>query len=216
MIEPLRFNHEACPAFPISKPVFCEICLSSRSKMKNPNVASKYCINCLSKRFMCEECDDSTHRLGVYRNHLRRIIVLGHGVRKALITRGDGVSFPLPLDRVKIKIKSRIFHEGKLIHREPVRHLDFIAGLSGKTVHIQVLGARNLLASDLGGTSDPFVKVLYCGTSMGSTRVRPRALNPKWDNESYIVPMSPTLPPTRGMAKSQREMVKLEVYDYDW
>lgn len=216
MIEPLRFNEEKSPTFPIERPVWCEVCQATKSKRNNPNVADKYCMNCFQRRFLCVSCDDTVHRIGATRTHRRRIIVLGHGVRKNMKTRGDGVSFPKTLDMAQIKLDSKVYLEGKLINKEPPRYLNFMVGLSGATVHVQVLGARNLVAADMSGTSDPFIKALYCGRSLGLTRVRPRALNPKWDNETFIVPMDSKLPDPRNMPKSSKEMFKLEVYDYDW
>ena len=79
-----------------------------------------------------------------------------------------------------------------------------------------MLGAKNLVSADLSGTSDPFVKASYSGKMLGTTRVRPRALNPKWDNETFLVPMDPRLPEPRKVSNSQKDVFRLEVYDYDW
>ena len=49
-----------------------------------------------------------------------------------------------------------------------------------------------------------------------ATRVRPRTVNPKWSNETLIVPVDPNLPAPRDLKRSQRELFRLEVYDYDW
>jgi len=122
----------------------------------------------------------------------------------------------LPLDFVEIRMKARVFNNGKLVHREPQSIMSYQAGLSGKSVHVQVLGARNLLAADFGGSSDPYVAAVYSGRKIGYTRVRPKALNPKWDNESFIVPMDPHLPDPKNSSRALKGMFRLECYDYDW
>jgi Ca2+-dependent lipid-binding protein len=83
--------------------------------------------------------------------------------------------------------------------------MTYQAGLSGKSVHVQILGAKNLLAADFGGSSDPYVAAIYSGRKIGYTRVRPKALNPKWDNETFIVPMD--LYPAFNAASKQLNMV---------
>jgi len=50
---------------------------------------------------------------------------------------------------------------------------------SGGTLQVRVLAARNLIAADRGGTSDPYVK-LRVGTERNKTRVIKKCLNPKW------------------------------------
>lgn len=138
MIEPLRFNEEHCPVYSMERPVFCEICRFSRAKKNNPNVADKFCPTCVQKQFLCSECDHQAHRVGPLRLHMRRIIVLGHGVRKVTKVRGDGVNFPLPMDKVEVILVSKIYHDGKEINREPPRRYQFMTGLSGLTMHVQV------------------------------------------------------------------------------
>jgi hypothetical protein len=93
----------------------------------------------------------------------------------------------LPLDFVEIRYKARVYNNGKLVHREPQAIMKYQAGLSGKSVHVQVLGARNLLCADFGGSSDPYVAAVYSGRRIGFTRVRPKALNPKWDNDYPLI-----------------------------
>ena len=94
--------------------------------------------------------------------------------------------------------------------------MTYQAGLSGKSVHVQILGAKNLLAADFGGSSDPYVAAIYSGRKIGYTRVRPKALNPKWDNETFIVPMDPYLPDPKNASRALKGMFRLECYDYDW
>lgn len=216
MLEPLRFNPEKAPPFAIDKPVFCESCLASKKKRDNPGIASRYCIECIGKRFLCADCEWEAHRFGKPQKHVRQLIVIGHGIRKTITTRGDAVNFPLPLDFVEIRYKARVYNNGKLVHREPQAIMKYQAGLSGKSVHVQVLGARNILAADFGGSSDPYVAAVYSGRRVGFTRVRPKALNPKWDNESFIVPMDPHLPDPRNASRALKGMFRLECYDYDW
>lgn len=59
-------------------------------------------------------------------------------------------------------------------------------------VHVKVLGGRELVAKDRGGTSDPFVKVgLVYGEegrmvgkdAQGKTKVVKKTVNPQWDDE---------------------------------
>lgn len=218
MIEPLRFNEEICPPLAITKPVLCTYCMGNRKTRENPNVAIKYCMDCPDKFKMlyCLQCDEQFHRVGAAKNHRRRILVLGAGVRKVVKVRGDGVSFPLPLDYVTIRVRATIYHANKVIYKEKkASYLKFFAGLSGECVHIQILGAKNLVAADSGGTSDSYVVGIYSGKKLGYTRVRPKTCNPKWINETFIVPVGTHLQDPRNTPKSQRGLFRLEVYDYD-
>jgi Ca2+-dependent lipid-binding protein len=65
-------------------------------------------------------------------------------------------------------------------------------------------------------TSDPFVTAFYCGRKIGTTRVRPRTLNPQWDNETFVVPVVENFEAPYKMASSQQDLFRLEVYDFDW
>ena len=61
-------------------------------------------------------------------------------------------------------------------------HYDFHT----KTLVLKILQAKNLLAMDLGGTSDPYVKVNLLpetGTTL-CTEVKHKNCNPKW-NETF-------------------------------
>eukprot|EP01041_Mallomonas_annulata_P009166 gene9166-18988_t len=217
MIDPLRFRRELAPSYPIEAPVFCFRCLSKGGKAaQNPSLAIKYCSSCAAgKQFSCAECDLFLHSYAHTTNHLRRIIVVGPGVRKKVISRGDGHTYPQPLDNVTIRFKTKIYHGGKLIHKEPSKQLNFQAGLSGKTVHVQILGAKRLPIADAHGSSDPFVTLMYNGIKIGSTRVRPRNLNPRWTNETFIIPVDEHLPEIIGPPKSQKHLLKIEIFDHD-
>ena len=120
------------------------------------------------------------------------------------------------MDIVRCKVQCSVFHEGKMIKKLPYSSIDFMAGLSGPCVHVQVLGCRNITASDFGGTSDPYVVAMFQGKKLGLTRVRPRTLNPRWVNETFVVPVADNLPAARNMPRSQKGLFRLEVYDYDW
>lgn len=50
----------------------------------------------------------------------------------------------------------------------------------------KVIRAENLPASDLGGKSDPFVRIVYDGREVGVTARVKRNLNPRWDHEVAI------------------------------
>lgn len=224
MIEPLRYNHEHHPTYEIARPVFCHACLCQKNSRMNPNIAVKFCAECPNSlgaekeygAYLCTACDDLNHKSSTMKSHVRQIIVVGPGVRKKLVVRGDGTSFPLPLDRVTIKLSSRIYQNGRRVHRVSAKEVSFISGMSGRCLHVQVLGARNLMVGDLHGSSDPFIVYSFCGKPLGTTRVRPRSTNPRWDNETFIVPMDENLPAPRDMPQSQKDVVRLEVYDHDW
>lgn len=224
MIEPLRYHKETALTFEVERPVFCSNCLLSKQTRNNPGLAIIYCQQCPCEvgdvqedgAFLCNICNDHTHKYGVNVDHVRQIIVVGPGVRKRVIVRGDGVSFPLPLDFVKVKMKASIYHNGIKVHTEKKQTVSFVAGMSGKCIHVQVLGARNLKGRDLTGTSDPFVVYSYCGKPVGSTRVKARTRNPRWVNETFVVPVEEHLAYPRDMMLSQKDMIKFEVMDYDW
>jgi len=77
-----------------------------------------------------------------------------------------------------------------------------------------------LRIEDVDGTSDPFVAYNFCGRQVACTRVRPRTLNPRWDNETFIVPLDMLNTSSKaseaGLLPSQRNIVKLEAFDHDW
>jgi hypothetical protein len=218
MIEPLRYNLERAPAMPITRPVFCAYCLGKKQTRNNPSVAVKYCVDCFdrSKKFFCIRCDEEFHRVGPTKDHLRRLLVIGAGVRKQVLSRGDGIYFPMPMDQVRCKVQSRIYHEGKMIKKMDPTYIDFMSGLSGECVHVQVLGCKNITAADLHGSSDPYVVGMYQGKKLGLTRIRPRTLNPRWINETFVVPVADNLQDARNMPRSQKGLFRLELYDYDW
>jgi hypothetical protein len=224
MIDPLRFDHENIPTYEVERPAYCVSCLSQRQTRNNPNIAVIFCQECpnlLGERkeygcLLCSTCNVEKHKAFACRLHIRQIIVVGPGLRKKLKQRGDGVNFPLPLDYVTISLKTKIFHNGKKVHREKKQTLRYVTGMSGKCLHIQILGARNLGISDLNYTSDPYVVYSFCGKPLGSTRIRPRTLNPKWDNETFIVPLEEAPVQPRNMIHSQKDLIKLEVFDHDW
>jgi hypothetical protein len=71
---------------------------------------------------------------------MRKLLVLGPGIRKKVLSRGDAKNFPGSLDEVKIQIKSRIFHNGSVVHYEDSKVINFQIGMSGPSVHVQLLG----------------------------------------------------------------------------
>ena len=109
MIDPLRFDTEVAPPFSVNRPVFCTVCQYNKHMKANPNVAIIYCAEC-PKRYLCKGCDELAHDLSLAKNHVRRILVVGPGVRKKVLTRGDKVNYPLPLDRRTFSIRHKLFH----------------------------------------------------------------------------------------------------------
>jgi hypothetical protein len=216
MIEPLRFAAEKAPPHIIDQAVFCGMCLADRRTRKNPKVASKYCHDCFKNNYLCLGCDAKEHGLMKTKHHVRSLLVVGPPVRKKVLTRGDAKNFPMFLDDVKIKFKARIYDNGKLINSVPVRYFEFLSGQSGDCIHVQVLGCKGLLAADAHGASDPFIAAVYCGVPLGMTRTRHRTVNPKWTNETYVVPCAADLPPPREESFSQKNLLRLEVYDRDY
>jgi hypothetical protein len=216
MIEPLRYHNERAPTFAIKHPIYCGVCASKVRRVGEVKVAAKFCSHCEKHYFQCIECDEEIHRLGVLRHHVRRTLVLGPGIRKQVLTRGDAQNFPLLFDNVHIRYNVKVLSDGKVFLKEPYRHMRYSAGVSGKCIHVQILSARKLVAGDINGTSDPFIVGMFCGKKIGSTRVRPRTLSPNWKNETFIVPVEDNLPPPRNMPRTQRDLFRLEVFDYDY
>eukprot|EP01031_Cornospumella_fuschlensis_P026289 gene26289-31756_t len=199
MIDPLRYYKEAAPTCEVERPVFCTI------GDKHEDGA-----------FYCAGCNADAHKYGRNDQHVRQTIVVGPGVRKNVLVRGDGVNFPLPLDTVTIKMKARVYQNGQLLHKIRKSTMTYIAGMSGKCVHVQILGARKLKPGDVTGSSDPFVVYSYCGRPVTSTRVKPHTLNPRWHNETFVVPMEEQMAYPRNMVHSQKDLIKFEVFDHDW
>ena len=165
----------------LRRPIFCGGCLKKKTMRKDPNVAIKHCDSCFeqTKKFLCATCDEEEHRLGPRKKHLRRLVVLGAGVRKKVLSRGDGVFFPLPMDRVNIKLQCRVYNQGKMIKKLQQTKMNYMVGLSGQCVHVQVLGAKNITAADMNGKSDPYMVALFEERSSGLR-------SEKWDSESSL------------------------------
>lgn len=218
MIEPLRYHIEKCLPYAIPKPIFCQRCLSNKKTRDNPKLVIKYCDQCPRCQLLCKECDEYAHSFVKTKDHIRRIVVVGPAVRKKIHRRGDSRSFPQLLDIVEIKFKAKVIHNGKVVHRSKPHHIAYPSGISGQCVHIQILGAKRLPIADTHGSSDPFICVSFGGRRVGTTRTRPRTINPRWMNETYIIPVGTEdehNSHTRVHKKSQ-DLVKLEVYDRDY
>ena len=78
-----------------------------------------------------------------------------------------------------------------------------------RCLFVRVIGARDLLAMDSGGTSDPFVVLRYRGLEV-SSRTIPLTLNPHWD-ETFTF----NAPPGKEELDDSDE-VELMVYDRDF
>ena len=139
---------------------------------------------------------------------MRSLLVVGSGVKKKIVTSGDKVTQPVPFDRVKIELKCKVYQEGVMVYREKWNEADFICGLSGDTIHVQVLGVEDVLATghhsdhnssnsnskngsnnSKKGFSNPFLTCSYNGFELGETRMRERTLSAVWTNETFIIPI---------------------------
>ena len=153
MIEPLRLNRVYGPVASVQQPLFCEQCRTKREFRRNPNVAIKYCSSCPLKKFFCKVCDEEVHRLKPLKSHIRNLLVVGKGVKKKVVADGDRETYPVSFDKVKIQLKCKAYQEGVLVYKEKWKDADYISGLSGDTIHVQVLGVRNILATSVHGAS---------------------------------------------------------------
>ncbi|KAK5576976.1 hypothetical protein RB653_001913 [Dictyostelium firmibasis] len=74
------------------------------------------------------------------------------------------------------------------------------------TFQIKILSARNLIAADVGGTSDPYVKIKTPATNGKDYKTRhiSKSLNPIW-NETFNI----------DLGNCVNDLVILEVYDHD-
>mmetsp|Transcript_30170 Transcript_30170/g.33711 ORF Transcript_30170/g.33711 Transcript_30170/m.33711 type:complete len:807 (-) Transcript_30170:131-2551(-) len=55
-------------------------------------------------------------------------------------------------------------------------------------LEVKILKATNVYPMDSNGLSDPFAIVSYNGKQIGKTSVKPKTLNPVW-NESFVIPL---------------------------
>ena len=78
-----------------------------------------------------------------------------------------------------------------------------------RCLFVRVIGAKDLLAMDSGGTSDPFIVARYRGLEV-SSRTIPMTLNPQWD-ETFTF----NAPPGKEELDDSDE-VELMVYDRDF
>ena len=53
--------------------------------------------------------------------------------------------------------------------------------------HVAILEAKQLLAMDSGGTSDPYVRVSLGGRVLYKTKVEPKTLTPHWNDDLFVV-----------------------------
>lgn len=211
MIEPLRYHIEKTPPHSIPHAIFCQRCLSNKKTRENPGLVIKYCCHCPRCNYLCRECDEFAHSFVKTKNHIRKIVVVGPAVRKKIQRRGDSRSFPKLFDIVEIKFKSKVIHNGKCVHREPAQFLTFPSGVSGNCIHVQILGAKKLPIADSHGSSDPFVCLQFGGKRIGTTRTRPRTINPRWSNETYVIPVD-----RHESVRKADDILKLEVFDRDY
>jgi len=199
MIEPLRLNIVNAEPATARTPLFCENCKSKLETRKNPNLAIKWCPHCLHRKFLCKRCDEEVHRLKPLKLHVRHLLVVGPGVRKKVLYKGDGVHYPRPLDMVSVRVRTDAYQEGNRVLREPAKEALFYTGLSGDCVHVQILGAKRVLpasryyrtptSTELEPTASPFISASYAGRDLGDTKIRSHTLSPKWTNETVIVPV---------------------------
>ncbi|KAK5575623.1 hypothetical protein RB653_006756 [Dictyostelium firmibasis] len=72
-------------------------------------------------------------------------------------------------------------------------------------IQVRIISANNLIAADIGGTSDPYVKIKSsCLKSFKATRIVDKCLNPVWE-ETLSVEIDCV----------QRELLMFDVYDHD-
>eukprot|EP00958_Prasinococcus_capsulatus_P024999 scaffold4066_cov417-Prasinococcus_capsulatus_cf.AAC.3 len=76
-----------------------------------------------------------------------------------------------------------------------------------KKIYVRVMEARNVLAKDFGGTSDPYAKIYLDGVQKAKTQTVNKSLNPKW-NEVFGLPYLIGQQPAKNL--------KIVVYDYDF
>ena len=74
---------------------------------------------------------------------------------------------------------------------------------------ITVLRALDLPAADVGGTSDPYCKLLFTNERIGKTKAINYTLNPEW-NETFILSI-----PTQLSTLSPLSTVTVEIWDKD-
>ena len=53
------------------------------------------------------------------------------------------------------------------------------------------------------------------GRQIGVTRVQQRTLYPRWSNETFVVPLE-DYHTSRNLSSTQKDLFRLEVFDYDW
>ncbi len=97
------------------------------------------------------------------------------------------------------------------------------------TLEVLCIKARGLMASDMGGTSDPFVKLYYLGgiasprhgvsgaarQMFGKTRSIPKSLNPHWGEKFHLTIPSRDLISTDGLGHLGPIYIVCEVWDKD-
>ena len=219
MIEPLRLNIVHAEPATAKTPVFCENCKSKLETRRNPNLAVKWCPHCLHRKFLCKRCDEEVHRLKPLKLHVRHLLVVGPGVRKKVLHKGDGTHFPRPLDMVSVRVRTDAYQEGNRVLREPAKEAYFYTGLSGDCVHVQILGAKRVLpashyyrtptSTELEPTASPFISASYAGRDIGDTKIRSHTVSPKWANETVIVPVEDGAA-LRALVRRFEEMQQME------
>ena len=172
----------------------------------------------------CASCDRKHHAKRKFQGHIRKKIALGKPVKRQTDILGDGCTFPQTHDWVEIKYQCKR-DDGKLLDSTKMlgRTVRYQAGTGGPCCHVQILGCDGLMAADLLGFSDPYVAVMWNEKLVGCTQIRMMTLNPRWDSETYVVPLGEEFVQSllkhdkHGLTDEDANIpaLKLEVFDYD-
>ena len=97
------------------------------------------------------------------------------------------------------------------------RHKEKVAEALTKAhsaVVVRVLGAHDLRNADgMMGKSDPFVELVWCGSSVGKTAVVNNDLNPTWEDEQFTIHIGD--PSDLARLRQEGAVLEAKVMDYD-
>ncbi|KAG5174933.1 C2 domain-containing protein, partial [Tribonema minus] len=193
MIEPLYHRSPAeqlqFEVIPDGDALQCWKC--QQDKQNTPALYT--CTNCGRNgvpRPYCKSCFDSYHLYKRGRaGHKPRPIVSEDAVVVQTLQEGDDVTFPAMHQWVTVHYTLRSNESPAVVERKD--DFSFQSGCSGPCLHLQLLGCRGLPAADLLGASDPFCVIYWDGIRVGATTVRYFTTNPRWNNQTFVLPLEP-------------------------
>ncbi|CAM9255732.1 unnamed protein product [Choristocarpus tenellus] len=222
MIDPLRYRSLASQIEfdEVQSPLQCWQCVQ-RGDVSPAFFLCHDCGKVGSARPYCQPCFFNYHaRKRGKHEHKPHPIVGGEPVVVQTLEEGNGLTFSKMHEWVTLEY-SLTTHDTPC--KQDKQPLTFQSGCSGPCVHFQLLGCTDLGAADILGYSDPYCAVYWKDALVGVTTTKYMTLNPKWTNQTFILPMSENFQvalrdeniPLLFNDRAALPKLRIDVYDWD-